>query len=121
MDQDEATNSVVPDTTPASREVTEPPMLKEDSKPTSPKPHPLSISFQPATPTELDASLQPSESGLDVGDMGGDMTLSMDHIGPDGEPFEEADDLTQLQAADALLGGPLIDQSMDDDPFVVPE
>lgn len=129
MDQDEAgTNSIVPDTAPASREDTEPPTIKgEESKPATPKPHPLSISFQPPTPPPvlddgLDASLQPTEGVLDgvVGDIGGDIALDLTEIGPDGEPFEGADELSQLQAADALLGGPLIDETMDD-PFVVPE
>ena len=97
MDQDEAgTNSIVPDTAPASREDTEPPTIKgEESKPATPKPHPLSISFQPPTPPPvlddgLDASLQPTEGVLDgvVGDIGGDIALDLTEIGPDGEPFD---------------------------------
>ena len=164
MDQDDAANSNVPETTPGpmSRDVSEPaPIRPKDesgdvsapqSKPASPKPHPLSISFQPPTPTpapeDVDESLQdalrppetggdedggldadglgggPLDGGVDVGDMGdmgGDegMNLDMRGIGPDGEQFEGADDLSQLQATDPLLGGPLMDQNMDD-PFAVP-
>jgi len=122
---------------------------KEEVKPSSPKPHPLSVSFAPppAEEDELDASLQPTLLegadaagvvelsgdlevgdltgdmsvdplvGLDVGDIGGDISLDMSAIGPDGEAFEGAQDLNQLQASDALLGGPLLDQTMEDDPF----
>ncbi|KAI1786886.1 hypothetical protein LXA43DRAFT_746295 [Ganoderma leucocontextum] len=111
------------------------------SKPPTPKPHPLSISFQPPTPTPgpedvddgLHDALMPPQAGgedegelgggpLDGGDlsMGGDegMSLDMGGMGPDGEQFEGAD-LSQLQSADPLLGGPLMDESMGD-PFAVP-
>lgn len=112
------------------------------SKAPSPKPHPLSISFQPPTPTPgpedvddgLQDALMPPQAGgeddvelggdpLDGGDlsMGGDegMSLDMGGMGPDGEPFEGAD-LSQLQSADPLLGGPLMDEGIDD-PFGVPQ
>ena len=52
-------------------------------------------------------------------DMGGDMSLDMTGIGPDGEQFEGAQDMSQLQPTDALLGGPLMDEAMGD-PFSVP-
>ncbi|OBZ76143.1 hypothetical protein A0H81_03236 [Grifola frondosa] len=110
MDQDEAaTASLAPDTAPVSRDVSEPIPSKEDtdveSKPVSPKPHPLSISFQPPTPTPDDDAL----------------LLDMADIGPDGEQFEAASDLSQLQPTDALLGGPLMDEEMEDlDPFAIP-
>ncbi|KAI0785096.1 hypothetical protein C8Q75DRAFT_345476 [Abortiporus biennis] len=129
MDQDETAASVAPETTPVSREVTEAPTLPDStslSKPATPKPHPLSISFQPPSPTPaesdgLDEALQMADVALDVavGDIGTDMTLDMTSMGPDGEAFEGAGDLSQLQASDALLGGPLMDDNMDD-PFVVP-
>ena len=129
MDQDEGNASVAPDSTtaPASREVSEPAQPREESKPATPKPHPLSVSFQPSpspSPQDdgLDDALKPSE-GLD-GAMAGlegmeaDLALDMATMGPDGEPFEGAGDLSQLQATDALLGGgSLLDQSMEDDPF----
>lgn len=124
MEQDEAAGSNAPETTPGpmSRDVSEPaPATKEedDSNKPSPKRHPLSISFQPPTPTpapeeELDESLRPQE-----GDLAGSMAIDMSAMGPDGEPFESAGDLSQLQQSDALLGGPLMDQTMDD-PFAVP-
>lgn len=130
MDQDEGNNSVAPEsaTAPASREVSEPLQPKEESKPATPKPHPLSVSFQPPSPSPpppddgLDESLNPTEGVLDglVDPMEGDLTLDMSQMGPDGEPFEAANDMSQLQASDALLGaGPLLDDAMEDDPFAV--
>ena len=60
------------------------------------------------------------DMGADMGgDMGGDMSLDMSGIGPDGEQFEGAQDLSQLQSGDPLLGGPLMDENIGD-PFVVP-
>ena len=127
MDQDDTNNSVVqtPAQTPApvSREVSEPLAPREESKPATPKPHPLSVSFQPPSPTPvpdddgLDESLKPSESNLDSGVIDADLTLDMSQMGPDGEAFEGANDLSQLQADDPLLGGPLLDEVMEDDPF----
>ncbi|KAI0634269.1 hypothetical protein C8Q77DRAFT_1157117 [Trametes polyzona] len=126
MDQDEAAGSTAPDMTPGpmSRDVSEPapapPDADDPTKP-SPKPHPLSISFQPPTPTPqadddvLDDSLLPQE-----GELGGTMGLDMAGMGPDGQPFESSGDLSQLQQSDTLLGGPLMDQSMED-PFATPQ
>ena len=138
MDQDEAAGSNAADMTPVpmSREVSEPapsrpPGKDEDdglSKPASPKPHPLSISFKPPTPTPapdddgLEDALRPPQEGVEdlVGeDLDADMSLDMSGIGPDGEQFEGAEDLSQLQSTDPLLGGPLMDESMED-PFAVP-
>ncbi|CCL99076.1 uncharacterized protein FIBRA_01088 [Fibroporia radiculosa] len=130
LDQDEAAVSVVPETTTASREVSMPAAFdsKEELKPASPKPHPLSISFQPPSPAPgqddaLDESLKPLGGELDAAvgadALGSAMSLDMSQMGPDGEPFEDAQDLSQLQSADALLGGALMDDPMDD-PFAVP-
>ncbi|KAI0034003.1 hypothetical protein K488DRAFT_77564 [Vararia minispora EC-137] len=104
---------------------TEPP-----SKLPSPKPHPLSISFQPSDATdgvELDDSLKvldgSMEAQVDVpGDLNSDTLpdLDMSTLGPDGTSFEAAGDLTQLQSEDALLGGEMMDTSMADDPFAIP-
>ena len=123
MDQDEITNSVAPTPLPISREVSEPLPIREESKPATPKPHPLSVSFQPPSPTPaaeddgLDESLKPAEENL--GAVVGDMELDMAHMGPDGEPYENVGDLSQLQAADTLLGGPsLLGDVMEEDPFV---
>ena len=142
LDQDEAATSVAPETASASRDVSEMPTgPKEDSpsKPGTPKPHPLSMSFTPVPDADdaLDDSLKPHEGALDVavaveslagmgdmgniGDMGdmGDITLDMTGVGPDGEPFEGGG-LGQLQADDALLGaGALMDSNLED-PFAPP-
>lgn len=126
MDQDEANNSVAPPTPlPISREVSEPLVPKElESKPASPKPHPLSISFQPPSPAPavddgLDDALKPADDTLDavVPDITADINIDMSELGPDGEAFEGVNDLSQLQASDDLLGGPLLDQAMEEDPF----
>ncbi|KZT08193.1 uncharacterized protein LAESUDRAFT_811662 [Laetiporus sulphureus 93-53] len=130
MDQDEANTSVAPETTPISRDVSEPAAEGKEieSKPDTPKPHPLSISFRPSSPTPLPDSInepmQPSGVALDsavvTDDLGDGISLDMSGMGPDGEPFEGAQDLSQLQAGDALLGGGLMDETMDDDPFALP-
>ncbi|GBE83434.1 predicted protein [Sparassis crispa] len=128
IDQDEVGTSIAPETAPVSRDVSEPvasePKDNSGSKPSTPKPHPLSISFQPPTPTPgpddaLDESLKPS-GDLAADALGAGIGLDMSQMGPDGEPFEGAEDLSQLQSADALLGGGLMPESMDDDPFAVP-
>lgn len=141
MDQDEAAGSTAPDMTPGpmSRDVSEPAPSRpskegEDdglSKPATPKPHPLSISFQPPTPTPVpdeDELLPPQEDVVDMRadmdadmapDFGADMSLDMAGMGPDGEQFEGAEDMSQLQSADPLLGGPLINEEIGD-PFAVP-
>ncbi|KAI0347850.1 hypothetical protein BDW22DRAFT_1349922 [Trametopsis cervina] len=129
MDQDEATPSVAPTPAPISREVSEPLPLREESKPATPKPHPLSVSFQPPSPPldaeddVLDESLKPSEAVFTAGveGMDADLELDMTQMGPDGEAFEGAGDLSQLQASDALLGGPLLDEVMEEDPFATTE
>jgi hypothetical protein len=132
MDQDEGNNSVAPEptTAPVSREVSEPLLPKEESKPATPKPHPLSVSFQPSPsppPQDdgLDESLKPAEDmdGLNgvidgLEGMEAELALDMATMGPDGEAFEASGDLSQLQATDALLGGgPLLDEAIEDDPF----
>lgn len=130
MDQDEGNMSIAPEsaTAPASREVSEPLQPKEESKPATPKPHPLSVSFQPPSPSPpppeaddgLDDLLKPTEGNLGgvVDPIEGDLGLDMSQIGPDGEAFEAANDMSQLQATDVLLGaGPLLDEAMGEDPF----
>lgn len=125
MDQDEVATSVPPDTTPASRAESEPLAPKPDSKAPSPKPHPLSVSFQPPSPTPaeevLDEALQPAGEVLvgdvdvtDIAALGGDISIDLSTLGPDGEPFEGAQDIEQLQSNDPLLGGTtLLDETMD--------
>lgn len=173
-DKEESTPALAPD---ASRDISElPAPLKEEESPSkapSPKPHPLSMSFQPSglsaeqTIDDLDNPLQPdmetSDNNLDIGetnltmgveqvdegetlilgtpqdmmggelDLGGpdvtgdglDLSASMDlegaegldldlsGLGPDGEAFESAHDLSQMEPTDAILGGNMMDESMD--------
>jgi len=125
MDQDEVANS--------SRDVSEPVPMKDSeipSKATTPKPHPLSVSFQPPTPPPLAQETvedhQPLSATLDAGlDEGGGldpddiMNLDMSQLGPDGEPFVGNDNLLQVQVEDVILGGgELMDQT--EDPFAPP-
>ncbi|THH18567.1 hypothetical protein EW146_g2443 [Bondarzewia mesenterica] len=131
MDQEEPAQSVAPDT--ASRDVSEPVTIsKEESKAPSPKPHPLSISFQPpdlpeSTDDVLDDSLKALDGNLDATvdvtnaldpDVMAD--LDMSQLGPDGTAFEAANDLSQIEATDTLLGGEMMDQSLVSDPFAEP-
>jgi len=101
-------------------EVTDVPKESETedlSKPPSPKPHPLSISYQPEA--EADDVLDESFAvvvGVDdvnqgVVDLG---ALDMSALGPDGTAFEEAHDLSQMEGGDAIMGaGVLMDQTVD--------
>jgi len=132
IDQEEPTQSVPPEA--ISRDVSEPVALKEEppSKVSSPKPHPLSISFQPSLPNETtDDVLDDSLKGLggDISatvDVSGALSpegmadLDMSQLGPDGTAFEGAQDLTQMEQTDSLLGGNMMDDAMDADPFVTP-
>ena len=135
MEQD---TSVAPDT--ASRAVSEPIAPQQETEDTTPaptKPHPLSMSLVPDSPTpapELDESNltvleEPSEvleedvSGpaLQVlPEMSGELSelsvvgdIDLAQLGPDGEPFEGSGELAQLQATDDLLGGEPMDPSAD--------
>jgi hypothetical protein len=125
MDQDEPANS--------SRAVSEPVLMKDSeapSKATTPKPHPLSVSFQPPTPPPLpqEAAEDPQTltatlgAGLDEGaglDPDDIMNLDMSQLGPDGEPFGGNDTLLEVQVEDVILGGSeLMDHT--EDPFAPP-
>ncbi|KAI0314768.1 hypothetical protein OF83DRAFT_1165075 [Amylostereum chailletii] len=130
MDQEDPAQSVAPDTA-TSREVSEPVVLKEEppSKVPSPKPHPLSMSFQPGDLETADEGISDAIKGLEGG-MATDVDvrsalspeglpdLDMSQLGPDGTAFESAHDLTQMEATDALLGGEMMDDSMAD-PFAI--
>jgi hypothetical protein len=109
--------------------------VKDDllSRPVTPKPHPLSVSFQPPSPTpappeveesiEVDTDVLTATTTLDPGLGGAEglnpddiMHMNMADLGPDGEPFEGAGELLQVQEGDDLLGGAeLMDQT--GDPF----
>ncbi|KAJ7361205.1 hypothetical protein DFH08DRAFT_768026 [Mycena albidolilacea] len=124
-DQDEvAVVAPVPDTTEAPAPEEEPP-----SKPPSPKPQ-LSMGLQPPEDLDdpesnsaLDESLKTMEANMDQGvGVGLDTDeglMDISTLAPDGLGLEGSHDLTQLDEADALLGGPLqMDES--DDPFAPP-
>ena len=133
MDQDDPATSVAPDAT-TSRAVSEPIAPQDEpSTDTLPsRPHPLSMSLiapsPSATPVDsgdglvadletLPDTLVPAESlqvstSLTDDDM---VSLDMSSLGPDGTQFEGAQDLSQLQGPDLLLGGTAMDES--DDPF----
>lgn len=117
-----------------SRAVSELPQVKDDllSRPVTPKPHPLSVSFQPPSPTpapqeeeniEVDTEALTATTTLDPGlEEAGVLNpddiihMNMADLGPDGEPFEGAGNLLQVQEGDDLLGGAeLMDQT--GDPF----
>jgi hypothetical protein len=121
IDQDEPAASVGPEVASIASDSV-PPKDSEDtlSKPPSPKPHPLSISFQPTSEPsmehagdDLDASLKPLEGSMDAVAVDGvnveDVNpvdvegLDMSVLGPDGTAFESAHDLSQMEAADALV------------------
>ena len=109
--------------------------MKDDtpSRPVTPKPHPLSVSFQPPSPTpappeeasiEVDTEALTATTTLDLDPGLGEtelnpedlLNMDMAALGPDGEPFEAAANLLQVQEADDLLGGAeLMDQT--EDPF----
>lgn len=117
-----------------SRAVSELPQVKDDllSRPVTPKPHPLSVSFQPPSPTpapqeeeniEVDTEVLTAITTLDPGLVEAEvlnaddiMHMNIADLGPDGEPFEDAGNLLQVQEGDDLLGGAeLMDQT--GDPF----
>lgn len=139
MDQDEAVSTVVPEATQAdtvdvgvvaTQEVQE---TQEElpSKPPSPQPQ-LTMSLQPSSDLSvdpvgdtLDASLNPIETDIvvdvDVGEKlntEDGIELDMTGLGPDGLGLEASHDLSQMEAADALIGGAMMDQS--GDPFAEP-
>lgn len=120
----------------------------EESTPARPKPHPLSMSLVPSSPSPvpegdetIDESLKPLDSNLDDSTVlddsvvldnvgGGDLQvplelntdigdLDMSGLGPDGEQFEEAGDLSQLQPGDPLLGAEVLGDNTD--PFNPPQ
>lgn len=125
MDQDEPAQSVPPGAT--SRDLSEPVIPKDEpqSKISTPKPHPLSVSFQPSMSTEaaddvldeslkaLDDSIANVSSVTDTLDPDALVNMDLSQLGPDGTAFEAEHDLTQMEATDAILGGELLDQSID--------
>jgi hypothetical protein len=130
-EEEDPTHSAPPEA--ISRDTSEPILPKEElpSKVCTPKPHPLSISFAPdLAPEQADDGLSGALQGLEdelAGQVGVPdplgptdlVDLDLSNLGPDGAAFA-ADDLTQLQAADGILGGDMVlDASIPDDPFVI--
>ena len=133
VEQEDPTHSAP--TEPISRDMSEPILPKElPSKVSTPKPHPLSISFAPdLAPEQADDGLSGALQGLEdelVGqvdvvvpdslDTTGLVDLDLSQLGPDGTTFGDAGDLTQLQSADSILGvggDMVLDTSISDDPF----
>ncbi|KAN0134266.1 hypothetical protein V8E53_007764 [Lactarius tabidus] len=128
VEQEDASQSIQPE--PVSRDMSEPMIPKDElpSKVSSPKPHPLSISFQPPLVPEqvgdgLDNPLQGLGDDLtdqvDVGDTLGTadlVDLDLSQLGPDGTGFEATGDLTEMVPGDDLLvGGDILDA----DPFAM--
>lgn len=67
---------------------------------------------------DLDQTLKPLEDNLDDGDVNDKATmegleLDISGLGPDGLQLENAHDLSQIDGPDGLIGGPLMDESMD--------
>ncbi|KAG8219649.1 hypothetical protein J3R82DRAFT_604 [Butyriboletus roseoflavus] len=131
MDQDEPAASVAPDTTHDTTEtnfVNQEAPSEPQTKPSSPTPPALSLQQTGPILTVdegadiLDASFKVLDAGINVGvvvhenanqeDVG---DLDMSVLGPDGTPYEGVHDLGQLDGANGLLGGPLMDAA--GDPF----
>ncbi|KIJ65016.1 hypothetical protein HYDPIDRAFT_27749 [Hydnomerulius pinastri MD-312] len=137
MDQDEPAASVAPETEVPTLDVTETNSVNQEapSEPQTkpPSPTPPTLSLQTTEPVLavgegadiLDASLKALDGDMNV-DVGieGDANqedvgeLDMSVLGPDGTSFEGVHDLSQMESGDALLGGPLMDNT--EDPFAQP-
>jgi hypothetical protein len=86
------------------------------SKVPSPKPQLMmlqsSVDDETQDPTELDSSLKPI--GIDKEGPGVEgLELDISGLGPDGLQLENAHDLSQLDGPDGLIGGPLMEDSID--------
>jgi len=123
MDQDEALPETVAEAAPLT-DITDLTATQDDlqSKPPSPKPL-LSISselIEEQSGDGLDASLKPLDGVMDVGinlgekeTLGDSIELDMAGLGPDGLGLENSHDLSQMEGADALIGGHVMDESTD--------
>jgi hypothetical protein len=114
-EEDERAASFVPDAS-VSLDV---PKDTEDllSKPPSPKPHPLSMSFQPASEPSMDAgdvlddSLKLLDSTMDSVVVGRSENVTVEDVdaldmpvlGPDGVAFESVHNISQMEGEDDLV------------------
>jgi hypothetical protein len=113
-EEDERATSFVPD---ASVSLDVPKDTDLLSKPPSPKPHPLSMSFQPASEPSMDAgdvlddSLKLLDSTLDSVVVGRPENVTVEDVdaldmpvlGPDGVAFESVHNISQLEGEDDLV------------------
>ncbi|KAH9486562.1 hypothetical protein JR316_0000627 [Psilocybe cubensis] len=93
------------------------------SKVPSPKPQLMmqsGVDDEPQDPTDgLDSTLKPLEIPMDDEDENGNQTgvegleLDISNLGPDGLQLEGSHDLSQLDGPDGLIGGSLMDDSID--------
>lgn len=86
------------------------------SKVPSPKPQLMmiqsSVDDETQDPTELDSSLKPIDSDKEGPGVEG-LELDISGLGPDGLQLENTHDLSQLDGPDGLMGGPLMEDSID--------
>ncbi|KIM47815.1 hypothetical protein M413DRAFT_210231 [Hebeloma cylindrosporum] len=86
------------------------------SKVPSPKPQLMmlqsTVDDETQDPTELDSSLKPIGSDKEGPGVEG-LELDISGLGPDGLQLEDAHDLSQLDGPDGLIGGPLMEDSID--------
>jgi len=86
------------------------------SKVPSPKPQLMmlqsSADDEPQDPTELDASLKPVGNDKEGHGVEG-LELDISGLGPDGLQLENTHDLSQLDGPDGLIGGSLMEGSID--------
>jgi hypothetical protein len=86
------------------------------SKVPSPKPQLMmiqsSVDDETQDPIELDSSLKPIDSDKEGPGVEG-LELDISGLGPDGLQLENAHDLSQLDGPDGLIGGPLMEDSID--------
>lgn len=98
------------------------------SKVPSPKPELMMLETIVAdipqnTIDELDQTLKPLEDNLDDSDINDKpavegLELDISGLGPDGLQLENTHDLSQIDGPDGLIGGSLMDESID--PFANP-
>lgn len=126
MEQDENAIVVDPEPTPIDATSAVDLQAESTSKPSSPKPE---LSLQPTdsslpvddTTDALDASLKPLDEAIEEVDdveakldqTDGIVELDLTSLGPDGLGLESSHDLSQMEGDDVILGGPLMDESVD--------
>ncbi|KAL0578504.1 hypothetical protein V5O48_003497 [Marasmius crinis-equi] len=122
----------VPETQPATQPATEPPSREPEpeqeldvSKPPSPKPQLTMTTAEDSVDITVDengledGSLKPMDTNPDGGviesvlDAEPGMQLDMAGLAPDGLELEAQHDLTQMDGGDTLLGGPIMDTTLD--------